>query len=181
MSSRAYTRQQAGWSPAIRVKGNTLQSRPFVIPPSRQPSPDLQAREERKPVRRLDPMERMAREYTLSLDQSGGGTEDGASGDAENKGTVQRKCADCADEQRIQTKLPGEQPVQRQGEHPLTVSMRQDRAQEPAMAGRNVENGIQQARGKGQPMPEAERSPMEQAFGADFSGCGFIRAVRRIS
>jgi hypothetical protein len=34
----------------------------------------------------------------------------------------------------------------------------------------NVEAGIQQARGSGQPLPESLRNPMEQAFGADFSG-----------
>ncbi len=34
----------------------------------------------------------------------------------------------------------------------------------------DVEAGIQQARGAGQPLPEGLRSSMEQAFGADFSG-----------
>ncbi|MGB0561388.1 MAG: DUF4157 domain-containing protein [Spirulinaceae cyanobacterium] len=37
-------------------------------------------------------------------------------------------------------------------------------------APQDVEQGISQARGKGQPLSDAVREPMEQAFGADFGG-----------
>lgn len=69
----------------------------------------------------------------------------------------------------IQRSQPGQ--VQAQGDRPTPAITPVSRTQEneTTAIAPEVEQGIQQSRGSGQAIDQAFRSPMEQAFGADFS------------
>jgi len=92
--------------------------------------------------------------------------------------TAQRQCDECAAEQDVEKQPPelqhkafvsGDAPPESPSMIPKTSGRRQDTGT-PAEATADVEQRIQQSRGQGQPLGEAIRAPMEQAFGADFSG-----------
>jgi uncharacterized protein DUF4157 len=66
---------------------------------------------------------------------------------------------------------PANPTIQRASDEDLqTSSLQCEQSPEAVSAAPGIETAIQQARGGGQPLPEAFRSRMERAFGADFGG-----------